>query len=106
MSGHDNFKTFTPFRRDLKTPCVLFAKWDNCGHCHNMAPHMKNVQAQLRGSMPVYIVDAEKQNKVCEQLKVQGFPTIMVLRKDRIVKKYKGPQDPQKILAFVRSASA
>ena len=29
MAEHDNFKTFLPFRRDLKTPCVLFAKWDN-----------------------------------------------------------------------------
>jgi thioredoxin-like negative regulator of GroEL len=106
MTGHENFKTFTPFRRDLKTPCVLFAKWDSCPHCHNMVPHMKAVQARLRGSMPVYIVDAEKQNKVCEQLRVGGFPTIMVLRKDRIVKKYNGPHDSQKILAFVKSASS
>lgn len=106
MAEHDNFKTFLPFRRDLKTPCILFAKWDNCGHCHAMAPHMKTVQAKLRGSMPVYIVDAEKQNKVCEQLQVKGFPTVMVLRKDRMVKKYNGPRDAQKVLAFVKTASA
>jgi hypothetical protein len=30
----------------------------------------------------------------------------MVLRKDRIVKKYNGPPDAQKIMAFVKSASA
>jgi thioredoxin-like negative regulator of GroEL len=105
MTGHENFKTFIPFKRDLKTPCVLFAKWDSCGHCHQMAPHMKAVQARLR-TMPVYIVDAEKQNKVCDQLQVRGYPTVMVLRKDRIVKKYNGPPNAQKIMAFVKSASA
>jgi thioredoxin-like negative regulator of GroEL len=105
MTGHDNFKTFMPFKRDLKTPCILFAKSDSCYHCHAMAPHMKAVQAQIR-SMPVYIVDAEKQNKVCDQLQVRGYPTVMVLRKDRIVKKYNGPPNAKKIMTFVKNASA
>jgi hypothetical protein len=29
----------------------------------------------------------------------------MVLRKDRMVKKYNGPHDAQKVLAFVKTAS-
>lgn len=102
---HANFKSFIPFKRNLKTPCVLFAKWNSCPHCHSMAPKMKQVQAELRGVMPVYVIDAEKHSKVCEQLKIQGFPQIMVLKKDRHVRKYNGPQDSQKILAFVKNVA-
>ena len=31
----DSFKSFLPFRRDLQTPCLLFCKWAQCGHCHD-----------------------------------------------------------------------
>ena len=102
MASSENFKTFIPFRRDLKTPCLLFAKWDNCGHCHAMTPHMKKVQMTLRGIMPVYLIDAEKHSKVCEQLQVRGFPEIMFLGKNRKIKKYKGSPDASKILSFAK----
>jgi thioredoxin-like negative regulator of GroEL len=103
MTSSENFKSFVPFKRDLKTPCLLFAKWDNCGHCHAMAPHVKRVQTSLRGIMPVYLIDAEKHKKVCDQLQIRGFPEIMFLGKDRRIKKYQGPPDAPKILAFVKT---
>ena len=102
MAPSENFKTFIPFKRDLKTPCLLFAKWNSCAHCHNIAPHMVRVQTSLRGIMPVYLIDAEQHSKVCEQLKITGFPEIMFLGKDRKIKKYKGGPDAQKILSFAK----
>jgi thioredoxin-like negative regulator of GroEL len=53
--------------------------------------------------MPVYLIDAEKHRKVCDQLGIRGFPEIMLLGKDRRVKKYQGPPDAPKILAFVKT---
>jgi thioredoxin-like negative regulator of GroEL len=102
MAPSENFKSFVPFRRDLKTPCLLFAKWENCGHCHTMAPQMKKVQTSLRGIMNVYLIDAEQHAKVCEQLQIRGFPEIMFLGKDRKIKKYKGGPDSQKLLSFAK----
>ncbi|AGE56299.1 protein disulfide isomerase [Paramecium bursaria Chlorella virus NE-JV-1] len=96
----ENFKSFIPFRRDLKTPCMLFAKLEQCGHCHTTAPIMKRVQKELKGIMPIYLIDAETHKKVCDQLKLRAFPEIMFLGKDRIVRKYNGPRDVRHILSF------
>lgn len=106
MSGeHENFRGFMPFTRKLKTPCLLFAKWNSCPHCHSMAPKMRQVQARLRGIMPVYLIDAENHDLVCKQLEITGFPEIMVLKKDRYVKKYRGPQDSEKIIQFAKNTA-
>ncbi|AGE52866.1 protein disulfide isomerase [Paramecium bursaria Chlorella virus OR0704.2.2] len=101
----DSFSSFTPFKRNLKTPCILFAKWSQCGHCHRMAPEMQKVQTALRGKIPVYMIDAEEHSRVCEQLKITGFPTIFVLGKDRVARKYPGGPSAQNIIAFAKSKS-
>lgn len=101
----DSFSSFTPFKRNMKTPCILFCKWDNCGHCHRMAPEMKKAQTALRGKMPVYMVDAEDHSNVCKQLKVNGFPTIFVLGKDRVARKYPGGPNAENIIRFAKSHS-
>ena len=99
---HESFKGFTPFRRDIKLPSVLFCKWDNCGHCHSTAPEMKKVQSALKNAMPVYVVDAEKNSKVIDALKVNGFPEIIVVDKNRKVHKFNGNREASKIMQFIR----
>jgi len=99
---HENFNTFPPFKRNCKTPCLLFATWTQCPHCHAAAPHMRKVQKELRGIMPVYNIDADNHSAVCKQLQIRGFPTIMFLGADRVVRKYKGSHDANKVLEFAR----
>jgi hypothetical protein len=52
--------------------------------------------------MPVYLIDAEQHAKVCEQLRITGFPEIMFLGKDRKIKKYKGLREAPQILSFAK----
>ena len=100
----DSFKSFLPFRRDLQTPCLLFCKWEQCGHCHDMAPHVKKAQMVLKKSnVPVYAVDAEQHANVITTFKVNGFPELFLLKKDRRLVKYKGPRTAEGILAFTRA---
>ncbi len=100
----DSFKTFLPFRRDLKTPCLLFCKWEQCGHCHDMAPHVKKAQLVLKKSgVPVYAVDADKNESVITTFKVTGFPELFFLGPDRRLRKYKGPRTAEGIVAFARA---
>ncbi len=100
----DSFKTFIPFRRDLQTPCLLFCKWAQCGHCHDMAPHVKKAQMVLKkANVPVYAVDADEHANVITTFKVNGFPELFFLGKDRRLRKYKGPRTAEGILAFARS---
>lgn len=98
-----SFDTFLPFRRDLQTPCLLFCKWENCGHCHQMAPHVKKAQMVLKKNVPVYAVDAEKNADVIRTFKVTGFPELFFLGPDRRLMRYKGPRTAEGILAFTRA---
>ena len=99
----DSFKSFLPFRRDLQTPCLLFCKWQACGHCHQFAPHVRKAQAVLKKvNVPVYAVDAEEHAKVINTFKVTGFPELFLLKKDRRLMRYKGPRTTEGILAFTR----
>jgi len=98
----DSFKSFLPFRRDLQTPCLLFCKWSECGHCHDMAPHVRKAQMVLKKTVPVYAVDAEQHAKVIDTFKVTGFPELFLLKKDRRLMRYKGPRTAEGILAFTR----
>ena len=102
MREHESFRGFVPFRRDIELPSVLFCKWNNCGHCHNVAPIMKKVQAILKNEIPVYVVDAEKNNKIVEALKINGFPEIIVVDTNRKVHKYNGPREANKMVDFIR----
>jgi thioredoxin-like negative regulator of GroEL len=66
------------------------------------SPAMKKVQTALKNEMPVYVVDAEKNNKICEALKVNGFPEIIVVDKNRRVHKFNGAREANKIVQFIR----
>jgi len=98
-----SFESFIPFRRDLKTPCLILCKSDHCGHCHDFAPHVKKAQNMLKKSCPVYVADAEKHAKIMNTFKVTGFPELFILTNARILKKYRGPRDASKIVEWTRS---
>jgi thioredoxin-like negative regulator of GroEL len=99
----DSFKSFLPFRRDLKTPCLIFCKWEDCHHCHQFAPHVRRAQVALKGISPVYVADAEQHASVMEVFKVSGYPELFLLKKDRRLMKYRGPRTAEGIVAFVMS---
>jgi thiol-disulfide isomerase/thioredoxin len=97
-----DFSGFLPFQRDMHLPAVLFVKADWCPHCHTMAPHMKRVQTILKNTMPVYAVDADRNQNAVRSLGVQGFPTVIVVGLDKRKREYDGPRDAKTIAAFAR----
>ena len=101
--SQDSFKSFLPFRRDLKTPCIILCKWDQCGHCHQFAPHVRRAQMALRGVCPVYVADAEEHASVMEMFKVTGYPDLFLLKENRRLMKYRGPRTAEGIVAFTRA---
>lgn len=99
----DSFKSFIPFRRDLKTPCLIFCKWNNCYHCHQMAPFLKKAQLALKGISPIYVADADHHQNIMKTFKVTGYPELFFLGQNRRLKRYKGPRTTEGIIAFVTS---
>lgn len=98
----DSFKSFLSFRRDLQTPCLIFCKWEQCGHCHQFAPHIKKAQTMMKGKCPVYVADADRHENIMKTFKVSGYPELFFLGTDRRLKRYKGPRSAEGIVAFAK----
>jgi hypothetical protein len=65
---------------------------------------VKKAQVVLKKSnVPVYAVDADENANVIDTFKVNGFPELFFLGKDRRLRKYKGPRTSDGILAFARA---
>jgi thioredoxin-like negative regulator of GroEL len=62
---------------------------------------MKKVQVSLKKQMPVYKVDAVKNDRVVDQLKINGFPEIFCVDKNHRLHKYNGPHKATEIMKFV-----
>lgn len=100
--ARDDFASFVPIKRKIHLPAVMFVKADWCPHCHSMAPHMKRAQKLLGNTMPVYVVDADADDKIVQKLGVQGFPTVFVISADRKKREYTGDRDAKAIASFAR----
>jgi len=68
-----------------------------------MAPHVKKAQMVLKKTVHVYAVDAEQHANVITTFKVNGFPELFFLGKDRRLRKYRGPRTAEGIIAFTRA---
>ncbi|CAJ1971898.1 unnamed protein product [Sphenostylis stenocarpa] len=88
---------------------AFYAPW--CGHCKKLAPEYEKAASILSSlDNPVLLakVDAnEKKNKgIAKEFKVQGFPTIKILRNGgKVVQDYKGPRDASGIVDYLKKQS-
>lgn len=66
------------YRKNHRKPAILYvnAKW--CGYCKTTRPEMEKAAATLGSVVPVYDMDADRNQEDVEQLKgVSGYPTIL-----------------------------
>ncbi|CEF66381.1 Protein disulfide-isomerase A3 [Strongyloides ratti] len=84
----------------------FYAPW--CGHCKRMAPEFDKAAIKLKTNDPpvtLIKVDCTVEKKVCEDYKVQGFPTLKIFRRGVISADYEGPRDADGIVKFMRGQS-
>uniref|UniRef100_A0A0N4ZU86 Protein disulfide-isomerase n=1 Tax=Parastrongyloides trichosuri TaxID=131310 RepID=A0A0N4ZU86_PARTI len=84
----------------------FYAPW--CGHCKRMAPDFEKAAIKLKANDPpvtLVKVDCTVEKKVCEDHKVQGFPTLKIFRKGVLASDYEGPRDAEGIIKFMRGQS-
>lgn len=78
-------KTFGKFIQDEPVTLVEFyAPW--CGHCKSLKPHYAKA-ATLLASEKIKIakVDCTVEKQACESQKVQGFPTLKIFKKGKMI---------------------
>ncbi|KAJ4874298.1 Protein disulfide isomerase-like 1-2 [Raphanus sativus] len=104
---HSNF-TDTINKHDFIV-VEFYAPW--CGHCKSLAPEYEKAAAELSSqSPPIFLakIDAsEESNKgIANEYKIQGFPTIKILRKGgKSVQDYNGPRESAGIVTYVKKQS-
>jgi thioredoxin 2 len=82
----------------------LWAPW--CGPCRMVAPGVERAATELAGDLKVVKVNVDEAPGVSARFAVQGIPTLLVLRDGKPVARQVGALAPDKLLAWVRQATA
>lgn len=56
----------------------FYAPW--CQHCQHMAPIWEQVGKEFRGKLNIGEVNCEKESRLCKDVRVRGYPTILFFR--------------------------
>ncbi len=68
----------------------------------SLAPHYEEAATTLKGeNIKLAKVDCTKEETVCKQYDVQGYPTLKVFRKGEPTN-YNGPREAEGIVAYMR----
>lgn len=86
-----SLKAYGPNAQASTKPAILFVSATWCPHCRAAKPEMQGAAAILGSTVPVYLVDSEKNEAQIRRMKVDGFPTIFY-RSPRGLKPYNGPR--------------
>jgi len=81
----------------------FYAPW--CGHCQAMAPNWQGMARQMKGQLNIGEVNCEVEKRLCKDVKVRGYPTIMFFRGGERIE-YDGLRGLGDLLDFANKAVA
>ena len=79
---------------------LFYAPW--CGHCQEFHPDFEKIAHVTKGLFKIGAVNCEKEKKLAEKFRIDGFPTLIFLgdNKKRI-EEYEGDREPKKIIDYL-----
>jgi len=79
----------------------FFVPW--CGHCQRLAPIWEQLAYKAESAtVKIAEVDCSKYGKLCDQNKVDGYPTLILFKNGKRVQEYPGKRTVSELLAFVQ----
>ncbi|EME79115.1 uncharacterized protein MYCFIDRAFT_51000 [Pseudocercospora fijiensis CIRAD86] len=79
----------------------FYAPW--CHHCQAMAPSWQSMARQMQGKLNIGEVNCESEKRLCKDVKVRGYPTIMFFRGGEKIE-YDGLRGLGDLIAFANKA--
>jgi thioredoxin 1 len=80
----------------------FWAPW--CGPCRVQGPILHDVAAALGEDAIVAKVNVDDQPELASAFKVQGIPTLVVLKKKTVTKRFVGVQSEKTLVSALRAA--
>lgn len=81
----------------------FYAPW--CGHCQAMGPAWQSMARDQRGQLNVGEVNCEVEKRLCKDVRVKGYPTILFFRGGERVE-YDGLRGLGDLISFANKAGA
>lgn len=75
-------------RSDLPVVVDFWAPW--CGPCRSVAPALDRLSQELAGQVKIAKINVDENPVVMRQLGVQGIPTMLIVKKGKIVDRWVG----------------
>jgi len=82
---------------------MFHAPW--CGHCKQLSPTWNSVAYHLKGEVNVGKVDCTANGRICQEMNVQGYPTLKIVQGKESTE-YRGSRQIDDILNFAVSYSS
>ncbi len=86
---------------DVSAPVLLdfFVDWSDS--CAQMNPVLRDVAAAIGDKGKVIKINADKNSKLVNALKVNGLPTLIIYKDGEVVWRKSGPQDANTLIALM-----
>jgi protein disulfide-isomerase len=81
----------------------FYAPW--CHHCQAMAPNWQGMARQMKEKLNIGEVNCDVEKRLCKDVKVRGFPTIMFFRGGERIE-YEGLRGLGDLMSFANKAVA
>jgi thioredoxin len=73
---------------DKKVLVDFYAKW--CGPCKKMAPYLEKMKKEEKEKLLIIKIDADENKTLCQELKIDGLPTLILYEKGKEIWKNTG----------------
>lgn len=97
-----NNKNFQRVVLSHKQPVVVDVWADWCGPCKMLAPQFSAAEEELKGKARFVKLDADKNQKLARQYKVQALPTLLFFKDGRLVDRSSGVTSKTAIIKRVK----
>ena len=79
----------------------FYADW--CGPCQMMAPLLKEVSADVKGTGKILKVDIDKNQKAAAKYQIQSVPTLILFKKGQILWRHSGTAVKEQLLSVIKA---